>query len=413
MQRFIVPALLAGIAGLMLAIPSAYSQRSAITLTDPETAASELERATKESARAEERAARLQAEADEAIEAADKAAREAAALAARVQQSEADITAAQARYSLAQARRQAISARLAERREPLVRLTSALQTTSRRPVTLSALQPGSLKDLVYVRAVLATAVPEIRSRTSDLRSELERGKVAEQDAADALGSVRQAEVELQQRRVELAAIEEQQRLASQNARSNAVRENERALALAEEARDLDGLIDRLDNNAKLRRELAALPGPKIRPANLSAAPSDTAIEDPAPDPTQAPQNGAAPSPFQLPVQGRTLAGFGERGTSGLPSNGIALVPSPGAQVVAPASGRIVFAGPYRGYDRIVIIEHENGWTSLVTGMGRIDVGVGASVIAGSPLGIAARSDPIVSVEVRQDGDTVNPLELMR
>lgn len=412
-MRIAVPCILAGLAALMLAVPDAFSQRSTAVLLDPETAASELKRATQESERADARAKRLQAQADEATVAADKAAAEAAALAARVQQSEANIAAAQARYSLAQSQREAISARLSQRREPLVRLTSALQTTSRRPMTLSALQPGSLKDLVYVRAVLASAVPEIRTRTSDLRRELDRGRAAEQDAADALGSVRENESQLQQRRVELAAIEERQRLASRTARSNAVRENERALALAEEARDLDGLIDRLDDDAKLRRELSALPGPKLRPANLSAAANEAALDEPEPQPSATATSGPAPSPFQLPVQGKTLAGFGERRPSGLRSNGIALVPAPGALIVAPAEGRVVFAGPYRGYDRIVIIEHAGGWASLITGMGRTDISVGGSVISGSPIGIAARNDPVVSIELRRDGETVNPLEYLR
>ncbi|MEL7199426.1 MAG: peptidoglycan DD-metalloendopeptidase family protein [Pseudomonadota bacterium] len=417
MRRFVFPILLVSVATVIVAIPSAYSQRSAEILLDPETAASELQRATREGKRAQTRAETLQRQADEATEAADKAASEAAALAARIQQSEAEITAAQARYSLAQSRREAIAARLAERRQPLVRLTGALQTTARRPTTLSALQPGSVKELVYVRAVLASAVPEIRSRTSDLRGELDRVKSAEEDAADALGFVREGEKDLQKRRVELAAIEEQQRLTSRTARSNAVRENERALALAEEARDLDGLIDRLDSNAKLRRELAALPGPKLRPrnlsANLSASSNAEDLGEPTPTPSQTPAEISAPSPFQLPVQGRTLAGFAERQPSGIASKGITFIPAPGAQIIAPAKGRVVFAGPYRGYDRIVIIEHEGGWASLVTGMGRIDVGVGASVISGSPLGIAARKDPVVSIELRREGDPVNPLEFIR
>ena len=112
------------------------------------------------------------------------------------------------------------------------------------------------------------------------------------------------------------------------------------------------------------------------------------------------------------VQGRTLAGFGERRDSGLRSTGITLAPAPGAQIVAPASGRIAFAGPYRGFGRIVIIEHEGGWTSLVTGLARADVAVGQSVIAGSPLGTARSEEPRVTVELRREGEPVNPLECL-
>ena len=89
-----------------------------------------------------------------------------------------------------------------------------------------------------------------------------------------------------------------------------------------------------------------------------------------------------------------------------------LAPRPGAQVVAPAAGRVVFAGPYRGYGRIVIIEHAGGWTSLVTGLARTDVLVGETLVAGAPLGIAAQTDPQVTVELRGDAGPVNPLRFV-
>ena len=155
-------------AALALAVPQGWAQRD-VALMQPEEAQAELTRATRESQRAEARAARFAREAETATEAAEKTAREAAALAARIQAAEADISVARARYSIAQADRKALAERLAIRQQPLVRLTGALQTSARRPLALSALQPGSLKDLVYVRAVLATAVPEIQDRTAALR----------------------------------------------------------------------------------------------------------------------------------------------------------------------------------------------------------------------------------------------------
>ncbi len=398
----------AGLAAMIWAVPDSWAQRDVVML-EPEEAQAELERATRESDRAQARADRLASEADAATEAADKTAREAASLAAQIQASEADITVARARFSIAQAERDALSRRLAERRQPLVRLTGALQTTARRPLALSALQPGSLKDLVYVRAVLDAAVPEIRQRTSALRAELEKGRLLEQRAAQALAALRQSEEDLRSRRAELAELETRQRLTSREARSNAAREGERALALAEEARDLDGLIDRIDDAAELRRELAALPGPIMRPADIGRA---VAGQGDAIEPSPSPTTGARLAGFQLPVQGRTIAGFGQLRDSGLRSTSLELAPAPGAQVVAPASGRIAFAGPYRGFERIVIIEHPGGWTSLVTGLDRISVDVGDDVIAGSPLGVTGNEEPVVTIELRRDGDPVNPLNYL-
>lgn len=406
---------LAALGTLALVVPDSVAQRD-VAAMDPAEAQAELARAQRESKRAELRATRLSREAESATLAADKAAREAAALAAEIQQSEADITAARARYSLAQSARAKLSARLAERQQPLVRLTSALQTTARRPLALSALQPGSLKDVVYVRAVLASAVPEIRKRTAGLRSELARGRELENQAASAITSLRESEQQLQSRREELAKLETSKRLASRNARSNAVREEERALALAEEARDLDGLIDKIDEVSGVRRELAALPGPVMRPSGLAKQTigarenASGSVEAPTETPTSAATR--PPRDFQLPVQGRTITGFGAKRDSGLRANGLSLGPSPGAQIVAPATGRVAFAGPYRGYGQIVIIEHAGGWTSLVTGLSRTEVSVGDQVIGGSPLGRAGSKNPVVTFEVRRGGTPVNPLQFI-
>lgn len=406
----------ASLGAIAFAVPQSVAQRDAAT-GDASEARAELRRATRESERAEARAARFRRDANAASEAADKTAREAAALAAQIQASEADISAARARYSIAKSERASLSARLAERRQPIVRLTSALQTTSRRPLALSALQPGSLKDLVYVRAVLDGTVPEIRKRTASLRGELDKGRALEEDARRALTTLRQGEEQLVERRNALATLEEEQRLASREARSTAAREGERALALAEEARDLDGLVDQLGANAELRKELAALSGPVLRPSGL-AKPSVNVSAGPAPEASPSPTvssggSSSPPSDLQLPVQGRIVTGFGEKSDSGLRSKGLSLAPSAGAQVVAPASGRVAFSGPYRGFGRIVIIEHDGGWTSLVTGLENANVEVGNAVIGGAPLGKAAQEDPTVTLELRRGGTPVNPLQMLR
>lgn len=374
-------------------------------LDQPEETRAALSRAQAEAVAAERRSERLEREARAATEAVEKTAREAAALAARIQQAEAGIAAAEARLSLIDGQRRALQMRLAERREPLLRLTAALQKLARRPVALSALKPGSLRETVYLSAMLETTLPEVRRRTAALRAEIERGNRLEQEARQAIAALEASEAVLAERRQRLAALETRQRLASRQANSASARESERALALAEDARDLDSLVERLDQAAGLRVELAALPGPVLRPVR----PRDAVVAEPTPLATST----RAPEGYQLPVTGRTLTGFGSVGDSGLVSRGIAIAPRSGAQVVAPAAGRVAFAGPYRGYGRIVIIEHDGGWTSLLTGLARTDVEVGQQLVGGSPLGVAGARSPVVNFEVRQAGTPVNPLDLLR
>ncbi len=373
--------------------------------SEPDDARAALQRAREEARAAEARGARLEREARATTEAAEKTAREAAALAARIQQAEADIAAAEARLALIDDQRRQLDMRLAERRQPLLRLTAALQKLARRPLALSALRPGSLRETVYLRALLETTIPEVRERTAALRAEIARGRQLETEAQQALATLRESEAELGARRQRLVALESRQRLASRQATGVADREAERALALAEEARDLDALIAKLDDANALRRQLAALPGPVMRPASPESARVSATIR-----PTPAPSATAPPDDFQLPVTGQTVAGFGSVSSAGLLRNGLSLAPRPGAQVVAPAGGRVAFAGPYRGYDRIVIIEHGGGWTSLVTGLARTDVEVGEDLVSGAPLGVAAVDEPVVTLELRREGTPVNPLD---
>lgn len=377
-----------------------------------------LDNAQRESAAAAARGQQLEQEARTVTQAAEKTAREAAALAARIQQAEAGIDAAEARIALVGQARAALDRRLGERREPLVRLAGALQKLARRPLALAALRPGSLRETVYLRAMLESTIPEVRLRTAALRGEIARGEALEREAQQALAALQVREEELADRRRRLAALESQQRLASRRTGGDADRENERALALAEEARDLDTLIARLDETGTMRDALSALPGPVLRPARpdrLRTADAAAGSTDPQPPaPATPPAARASPaSPFRLPVFGRTLKGFGERNADGSRSTGLTLAPRNGAQVIAPAPGRVAFAGPYRGYGRIVILEHAGGLTSLVTGLARADVRVGEALVSGASLGVAEMDQPAITLEIRREGNPVNPLILIQ
>jgi septal ring factor EnvC (AmiA/AmiB activator) len=369
-----------------------------------------LTAARAQSAAAKRRGDQLEAEAARVTQAADKTAHEAATIAARIQQSEAEIAAHEARITLINRQRIALRARLAEKQRPVVRLTAALQLMSRRPPALSLLHPGSVRDTMYMRAILGTILPQIRQSTASLRAEIDRGRVLQQAAQGAAQSLRASEGELGARRQSLAALETRQRLASRAAMGTADREAERALALAEQARDLSGLVDDLGRAGALREQLARLPGPVLRPDRPSES-QVVSIEGPSEQAT-AEQATGLPG-YMLPVDGRLTAGFGDASPNAPKSRGITLAPRPGAQTVAPAAGRVVFAGPYQGYGSIVIIDHGGGWTSLITGLAQLDTSVGASLVAGSPLGIAGPGRSLINVELRRDGVPVNPLEMVR
>ena len=331
----------------------------------------------------------------------DQAARtraDAAALAGRIQSAEARIAAARARLALIDRLRARQRARLAEKQQPAVRLVAALQAMTRRPPVVAIARPGSLDDLVHVRAVMATMLPAVAERTAGLRAEVERGRRLREEAVRSLASIRTGQRRLEAERVALARLEAVQRQRARSLGRSALFEADRATALGEQARDIGALMEELEDQSEARERLASLPGPLLRPALPGA------MATPAPEPTRETQRRIA---YRLPVVGRIVTGFGEISDAGVHSRGLAIATAPLAQVVAPLAGRIAFAGPYRGYGGIVIIDHGDGLTSLIANLGQVAATVGATVDAGSPLGRAGPGRPTVTVELRRNGTPIN------
>lgn len=321
-----------------------------------------------------------------------------AAVAGRIQAIEAEIAEAEARVALIEKMRERLRTRLADKQKPAMRLAAALQTMASRPPAMALVQPGTTSDLVHVRMLLAGLAPEIRSRTEGLRADLDESRRLKQDAAKALNVLAEGRKRLDENRASLVRLETQHRQASRRFASGAMAEQDRALALGEKARDIVELIDQLGVQSATRGLLETLPGPLLRPARPGAA---NAV------PSEAAQVGPAKLDYRLPVTGQLVTGLGEVSTTGARAKGLTLRAQPKAQVSAPHRGRIAFAGPFKGYGQIVIIDHGDGWTSLITDMATLSVRVGETVIQGSPIGRTGGSAARVTVELRRSGRPVD------
>jgi septal ring factor EnvC (AmiA/AmiB activator) len=104
--------------------------------------------------------------------------------------------------------------------------------------------------------------------------------------------------------------------------------------------------------------------------------------------------------------------YGQATETGLTRKGITIETGSGAQVVIPHDGTVVFAGPFKGYGWLLIIEHSEGYHSLLAGLDRIDNVIGQQVLSGEPAGIMGdlkNGPPLLYVELRRDGQPINPL----
>lgn len=368
-----------------------------------------LKQAEAQASQARRISQQMEARARSAKAEADRLNARSAALAARIQQSEAELRAGVVRVAIINRLIALQSARLAAQQGPLVRLVAALQSIARRPPVLAMLQPGSLADAVHLRAAFAQVLPIIQQRTAALRTDLVRSRQLKTMAVVEAAALARGREALAEQRIALGRLEAEKRIAARGLASGANMEAERATALGEEARDIGALMQELEAAGDVRARLVSLPGPEPRPrfpGKTSAVPMAEAEATVA----RSGSRTISPPAYRLPVIGAIVTGMGELSESGVRARGLSIAAQPGAQVVSPADGRIVFAGPYRGFGQIVIIDHGGGWASLITDMARLSARVGQGVRQGAPLGVAAAAtNPIITVELRRQG---RPVDIM-
>ena len=142
----------------------------------------------------------------------------------------------------------------------------------------------------------------------------------------------------------------------------------------------------------LNTRLAALPMPPLRPGT--------------------PEPVALAATYRPPAAGRVLIGTGERAATGWRARGLTLATAGHAPVLAPALGRVGYAGPFGSYGSIVILDHGHGWTTLLTGLAEANARTGATIAQGAPLGRMGSTGPRLTLELRHYGRTVDAAAMM-
>lgn len=114
-----------------------------------------------------------------------------------------------------------------------------------------------------------------------------------------------------------------------------------------------------------------------------------------------------------PVRGRLVVRFKEKTALGLVSDGWRIRVRGDSLVVAPADGIIKFADNFRGFGKIVIMSHKNGYNTVMTNLGSVDALVGQEVLAGEPIGRMDTDKPEMYLEVRRGNHSVDPARIFK
>ncbi len=404
------------------ALAQTNSDGSAETASDP---ARELERI--ERALDSERAtrSRLDRIAGDLAREISRLRREMAAAATRARRTEQTVTDVEASLATLREEMGEKRALLAGRRQELSRLTGALQRLARRPPEALLLIGRSPLETVRTGILLEGAIPGIHQEARRLRAELQSLTVLEGEIRTQRLRLEAAATALDDERAQLAALAEEKADVLSATRDRVAGTEGEVQALAESARSLRELLRRLERHkaaeAEERRRLSSL----VAPAPAPRAPKDSAPDSgPAGDPV--PQAAVLPGAVGIdrsrgqlfaPAVGALAGRFGQTDANGLTSRGLLLRTRPGALVVAPYDGSVLYAGPFEGFGRILIIEHGSGYHTLLAGLGRVDLEVGQRVLAGEPVGAMATASesggpatgPELYVELRHNGDPIDPI----
>jgi septal ring factor EnvC (AmiA/AmiB activator) len=240
-------------------------------------------------------------------------------------------------------------------------------------------------------------------------------------------------------RMRLAGLQESKRQTLAERQTELAQVRQAAAEISKSVSDLSDLISKLDKEVATRtglgsyeQEMAAAespadakaagaPGsPVERGASVVLAPSSERVAMLAPGRIKP----AMPFPdakglLPLPVQGKRVLTFGEKTQNGGQSKGVILETRHGGQVVSPSDGWIVYAGEFRSYGQLLIINAGGGYHILLAGLSQIDVQLGQFVLAGEPVGVMStaakgpqaktqENAPILYIEFRKDQRPIDP-----
>lgn len=330
--------------------------------------------------------------------------------AARLRDAESKIAGTETRLKPLDDNESALRKSLDGRRATIAEVLAALQRMGRRPPPALIASPEDALQAVRSAMVLGAVLPDMRNEVQALANDLTQLLDLRKKIAAERERLTKEVVSLDRERTRMAALVE--------ARQTQIAEREQALAaerahageLAKQAGDLKDLI------AKLERDL----DPATRAdREKTTRGSLSALHDPgrlAPAIAFASLRGKVP----MPVNGIKIRDYGVPDPSGSTERGVSFATRAGAQVTAPIDGWVVYAGPFRSYGQLLILNAGGGYHVLLAGMERISVDIGQFVLTGEPVAamgngshVAAilatgSSQPVLYVEIRKDGTPVDP-----
>ena len=339
-------------------------------------------------------------------------------IAAQVRGVETSIADAEARLRPLDSREQQIRGSLDSRRSEIVEVLAALQRAGRRTPPALLVRPDDALQSLRTAMLLGSVVPELRGRAEKLTGELSELVTIRKAIATERNSLALDRDKLGADQIRLAALVEERQHQQSSIEKDMETESARAIALSRQVDSLQGLIAKMEQDLKSAARAAAAANLQGVPA-ANGKPNEAMLKDSA-RLSPAIAFASAKGLFAMPVNGSKIRDFGGSDGVGGFEKGISLASRPGSQVTTPCDGWVVYAGPFRSYGQLLILNAGGGYHVLIAGMERISVTIGQFVLTGEPvatMGTTSRvasilatnaSQPVLYVEFRKDGTPIDP-----
>lgn len=350
----------------------------------------ELEALTKKEESAREKAALLDSERQTVRQEISSLKQKLAKTARETQSIEAELTSLEQQTAELSARTASLTEQISADREQYSTLLTALQRLEATPPPTLAMSPRQARKAAQAGQLMAALSEQLKQRADALALNL-----TALDVTQAQLKLKKSELATAQNRLARQKAEMTAGLSSKNQlearlsdeRNKAATEAERFAAESNTLRELLAKLEDSAANVVPRTK----PGTGARPSAPVTLPKGTK------------RFAEAKGAMLRPVSGSILRGFG-RGEKGMTFTG-----RPNGQVLAPYAGRVEFSGPFKNYDKVVIINVGDGYFVLLTGLERLNIGTGDQVRRGEPVGTLSNlSNPELYIELRLNGSPVDP-----
>ncbi len=336
--------------------------------------------------------------------------------AAQVRDLEGRVAEAETRLHSLDSREQQLRSSLNSRRSEVVEVLAALQRAGRRAPPALLVRPEDALQSLRTAMLLGAVVPELRSRAQKLAGELGELVTLRKTIASERDHLAADRDKMKDDQTRLAALIDERQRQQAAMEKNMEAESAHAIALAKQVDNLQGLISKMEQDVKAAAKAAAT-------ASLQGVPSgkpDLALLKNPNRQSPAIAFVSAKGLLSLPVNGAKIRDFGGSDGAGGVEKGISLATRPGAQVTTPCDGWVVYAGPFRSYGQLLILNAGGGYHVLIAGMERISVNIGQFVLTGEPVATMGKtsqvasifapnvSQPVLYVEFRKDGTPIDP-----